>query len=61
LLRDLGLPRLIGALGLLVSAAPALALMLGLVHLDVHGMAAVVLLQALWNVAIGLAMMRGRI
>jgi hypothetical protein len=61
LLRDLGLPRLVGVLGLLVSAAPALALMLGLVHLDVHGMAAVVLLQALWNIAIGLAMMRGRI
>jgi len=61
LLRDAGVPRMIGILGLLVSVVPAFALMFGLMHLDVPGMTAVVLLQALWNVAVGVAMMRSRI
>jgi hypothetical protein len=61
LLRDSGTPRIVGVLGLTVSVAPALALMLGLMHLDVPGMTAVVLLQGVWNVAVGVAMMRSRI
>ena len=43
----------IALLGLLVGALPALALPLGLAHLDVRGMSNVVLLQALWCVALG--------
>jgi hypothetical protein len=61
LLRDNGAPRFIGVLGILVSLIPALALMFGLMHLDVPGMTAIVLLQAVWNVAVGVAMIRSRI
>jgi hypothetical protein len=61
LLRDTGAPRMIGFLGLAVSVAPAFALMFGLMHLDVPGMTAVIVLQAVWNVAVGIAMMRSRI
>jgi hypothetical protein len=61
LLRDTGAPRMIGILGLAVSVAPAFALMSGLMHLDVPGMTAIIVLQAAWNVAVGIAMMRSRI
>jgi hypothetical protein len=61
LIRDTGTPRMIGVLGLSVSVAPALALMFGLMHLDVPGMTAILVLQAVWNVAVGIAMMRSRI
>src|SRR5450631_2005118 len=61
LLRDSAMGRMIGILGLLVSAVPALAITFGLMHLDVGGMTAVVLLQAIWNIAVGLAMLRSRI
>ena len=61
LLRESGTPRMIGVLGLLVSLVPAAALILGLMHLDVRGMTAVVLLQALWNIAVGMGMLRARI
>jgi hypothetical protein len=61
LLRDAGAPRMIGVLGLLVGVSPALALMFGLMHLDVPGMTAVLVLQAVWNVAVGVGMIRSRI
>lgn len=61
LLRDTGAPRIIGIVGLAVSVAPAFALMFGLMHLDVPGMTAIIVLQAVWNVAVGIAMMRSRI
>jgi hypothetical protein len=47
-----------GALGLAVGSLPALALIAGVIHLDVHGMSAVVLAQALWYVAIAVLLMR---
>jgi hypothetical protein len=61
LLRESGVPRVIGVLGLLVSLVPAAALIFGLMHLDVHGMTVVILLQGLWNIAVGVGMMRSRI
>jgi len=61
LLRDGGQRRMTGVLGCLVSAVPAIALMCGLMHLDVHGMMAVLLLQALWNVAVGVLMLRSSV
>ena len=60
-LRDTGAPRFLGVLGALASLGPALALTFGLMHLDVFGMTAVVLLQAVWNVSVGIAMIRSRI
>jgi hypothetical protein len=43
----------LGALGLVVGAFPVLGLLSGGLHLDVHGMLAVVLAQAGWTICIG--------
>jgi hypothetical protein len=51
--------RLVGALGCAVGALPAIALMSGLIRLNVHGMSAVVLAQAIWYVAVAVLLMRG--
>jgi hypothetical protein len=50
--------RLLGALGCVVGALPAFALLSGLLHLDVNGMRAVVLAQAIWYVAVAVFLMR---
>ena len=51
----------IAALGLTVGALPALALLFGLLHLDVTGMTIVVVCQAAWIVAVGVQLVRARI
>jgi hypothetical protein len=61
LLRDAGARRAICLLGLALSLLPAIALILGLIHLDVHGMMLVLLLQSVWNVAVAIALMRSTI
>jgi hypothetical protein len=61
LLRDAGVPRMIGVLGVLTSAAPLMAIPFGVMRLDVPGMTTVILLQAAWNIAVGLSMARSRI
>jgi hypothetical protein len=61
LLREAGVARALGVLGLLASAVPAVAIVFGWMHLDVHGMTAVVLMQAVWCIAVGVAMIRSRI
>jgi hypothetical protein len=58
LLREAGVRRALGILGLVISVLPASALILGLIHLDVPGMTHVLLLQAVWNCAIGVALLR---
>jgi hypothetical protein len=58
LLRDAGAQRVMGYLGLALSLLPALALIFGLIHLDVEGMTHVLLLQAVWNIVIAVAMAR---
>lgn len=45
--------RAVGALGLAVGAFPVLGLVSGSLALDVHGMLAVVVAQAVWTIAIG--------
>jgi hypothetical protein len=55
---DSGLHRGVGVFGCLVGLLPALALVSGNVHLDVHGMTTVVVVQAAWNIAIAVLMMR---
>jgi|GEM_PF-664778 len=54
---DAGSRRAIGVFGCLVGLVPALALMLGKVHLDVQGMNAVVAIQAAWNMAVAVLML----
>jgi hypothetical protein len=54
LCRNSGSLRAVGVFGCLVGLVPAIALMFGKVHLDVHGMTEVVMAQAAWNIAIAL-------
>ena len=53
------LARPLAILGLLIGLVPAAALALGFLHLDVHGMTWVVLLQAVWNIGVGVMLIRG--
>jgi hypothetical protein len=52
LLGAFGMRRVVGVWGCLVGIVPLLALPLGWIHLDVHGMAQVVALHASWYVAL---------
>jgi len=56
--RDRGWRCGLGVAGLLIGAIPAVALVLGLLHLDVRGMSEVVLLQAVWTCGIGIGFLR---
>jgi hypothetical protein len=40
---------------------PAVALVAGVIRLDVTGMTLVVVAEAIWNVAAGVALIRGRL
>jgi hypothetical protein len=59
LLRGPRLARLVAMFGLLVGLLPAATLALGALHLSVPGMTQVVLLQSVWNIGIGLLLIRG--
>ena len=59
LLRGPHAVRWVGMLGLAVGVLPTVALVLGMLHLDVPGMLVVVLLQSLWNIAVGILLVRG--
>lgn len=48
----------VGILGLVVGAVPVLGLFSGHLHLDVHGMLAVVVAQAAWQIAVGIWLLR---
>jgi hypothetical protein len=56
-----GSPRGVGVFGVLAGGATAVAIVCGLLPLNVHGMGAVVLLQSIWSVAVGVVWMRGRL
>lgn len=58
LCRDAGVERGVGVSGCAVGLVPALALMLGQIHLDVEGMTTVVMAQAAWYAAVALLMLR---
>ncbi len=53
------LARPLAILGLSVGLVPAAALAMGFLHLDVQGMTWVVLLQAVWNIGVGVVLIRG--
>ncbi len=61
LLHDSKRVRWLAIVGFVTGLAPAIALFAGAVRLDVHGMLLVVLAQAIWNLAVGTALVRGRI
>lgn len=58
LCRESGWPNAVGVFGCLVGLVPALALIFRQIHLDVRAMTEVVAIQATWNVAIALLMVR---
>jgi hypothetical protein len=51
----------VGLIGVLAGAAPALLLITGGMRLDVHGMLLVVLVQGVWNIAVGILLIQRRI
>ncbi len=59
LLRSRQLARLLGVFGLLIGLLPAAALAFGTLRLDVPGMTQVVLLQSVWNIGVGVLLIRG--
>ncbi|HTF88240.1 MAG TPA: hypothetical protein VK843_07500 [Planctomycetota bacterium] len=50
--------RIIGGLGMVIGVLPIAGLLSGLLRLDVHGMGIVVLLQAIWNLCVGIWLAR---
>jgi hypothetical protein len=60
LLRGAGLLRVTGVLGVLVGLIPAIALISGALALNVHGMLLVVILQAIWAIAVGILLVTSR-
>jgi hypothetical protein len=53
--------RWLAAVGIAASVLPALALVAGVFRLDVGGMTLVVVAEAVWNVAVGVALIRGKL
>jgi hypothetical protein len=53
-----GSRRAVGIFGCLVGLVPALALLFGKLQLDVRGMTEVVVVQAAWNIAVAVLMVR---
>ena len=58
LLMGKGIDRALGALGCVAGVLPVVALWSGAIHLDVHGMLSVVLLQAVWQLAVAAWLIR---
>jgi len=61
LLHDRARGRWLAIVGFVAGLAPAIALLAGAIRLDVHGMLLVVVAQAIWNLAAGAGLIRGRI
>lgn len=61
LLHDHARARWLAIVGFATGLVPAIALIAGATHLDVHGMLLVVLAQAIWNLAAGTELIRGKI
>lgn len=57
LCRDTGSRRAIGVFGCFIGVLCALAMITGLVHLDVHGMIEVVFAQSAWNIGVAALLM----
>jgi hypothetical protein len=54
-----GIVRAVGVLGWIVGAAPLIALSIGLLPMNVHGVLAFMLGQAIWSSAVAVLLMRG--
>jgi hypothetical protein len=58
LMMEKGARRLIGGAGIFLGAVPALALIFGLLRLNVHGATELLAVQAVWNIMIAIALLR---
>jgi hypothetical protein len=58
LLQGPGLRRAIGAVGCAVALVPAAGLLIGVIRLNVLGMSTVVMIQAVWNIAVAVLLLR---
>jgi hypothetical protein len=58
LTRDSGARRVVGLFGCLIGVFSIVTLMSGVIHLDVRGMGEIVAIQAAWNIAIAVLMIR---
>jgi hypothetical protein len=56
-----GWPRFVGVVGILAGLSPAAMLITDGMHLDVQGMLLVVLIQGVWNIALGVLLITKRI
>jgi hypothetical protein len=61
LLHDRARGRWLAIVGFVTGLAPAVALFAGAIRLDVHGMLIVVVAQAIWNLAAGTELIRGKV
>ena len=61
LLHDRSRDRWLAIVGFVTGLAPAIALFAGAIRLDVHGMLLVVFAQAIWNLAAGAELIRGKV
>jgi hypothetical protein len=61
LVQRTGSARTIGVLGILLGLTPLVALALGYLPMDIHGVLAFIVTQTIWSVAVGVLLIRGRI
>jgi hypothetical protein len=51
----------LGVTGLMLGAGPALGLVLGAITMNLHGAIVFLLCQTIWNVAVGITLLRGKL
>jgi hypothetical protein len=56
-----GVARTIGILGIVLGFAPLVALAIGYLPMDIHGVLAFIVTQTVWSIAVGVLLIRGRI
>jgi hypothetical protein len=53
--------RTVGVLGIMLGLAPLVALAIGYLPMDIHGVLAFIVTQTIWSIAVGVLLIRGRI
>jgi hypothetical protein len=61
LTQRMGVARTIGILGIVLGFAPLVALAIGYLPMDIHGVLAFIVTQTVWSIAVGVLLIRGRI
>jgi hypothetical protein len=61
LTQRMGVARTIGIPGIVLGFAPLVALAIGYLPMDIHGVLAFIVTQTVWSIAVGVLLIRGRI